>query len=376
MGHAQPIPAPALGLWRERLILENMQWGRATGDGKGDRKKLAGIGRATLWGVLCCQVFWGGALCRAQKLPDAPGSLGTISGTVTDADGALVAGASVTLTSVGAAGKLVGKTVTGSEGGYRFEGVAAGRFRLTATARGLAAGTAAGTLLPGQQFEAAPIVLAVAVANTTVEVNLSRKDVAVEEVHDEEQQRVLGIVPNYFVTYSRNPAPLDAKQKFNLTGHVIFDPTNFIFSAAAAGIEQGLGTFPGYGPGWEGFGKRYGAALANASTSTLLRGGVFPALLRQDPRYYYRGVGSVRSRAAYALETAVICKGDNGRWQPNYSSFLGNLGAGAISNLYYPASSRHGAALTFENALLGIAGDGVGHLMQEFLFKRFTRKGP
>jgi hypothetical protein len=297
---------------------------------------------------------------------------GQISGTVTDADGALVPGARVTLSRGSGVGGAKRTTVTDGAGGFRFEDVAPGRFRLTIVARGLAEGETAGTLLPGQTYEAATIVLAVATADVSVEVNLPRQEVAEEQVKDEEQQRVIGIIPNYFVTYSRDPAPLSAKQKFNLAGHVIFDPTNFLFSGVAAGIEQANGTFPGYGPGWPGFGKRYGAALADATTSTLLRGAVFPALFRQDPRYYYKGTGSVRSRALYALETALICKGDDGRWQPNYSSFLGALGSGAISNAYYPASSRDGAALTFENGLLGIAGVGVGHLAQEFLFKRFT----
>ena len=78
---------------------------------------------------------------------------------------------------------------------------------------------------------------------------------------------------------------------------------------------------------------------------------IFPALLKQDPRYFYKGTGSKKSRFFYAVANAVICKGDNGRWQPNYSSVLGSLAAGGLSNLYYPASSRNGVGLTFENTL-------------------------
>ena len=100
-----------------------------------------------------------------------------------------------------------------------------------------------------------------------------------------------------------------------------------------------------------------------------------PAVFRQDPRYYYKGTGSTRSRVGYALSRSVIRKGDNGRWQPNYSGILGSLAAGAISNLYSPEEDRRGARLTLQNTALGLAGSAVGHVMQEFLYARFTSRG-
>jgi hypothetical protein len=104
----------------------------------------------------------------------------------------------------------------------------------------------------------------------------------------------------------------------------------------------------------------------------MIGGAILPSLLKQDPRYFYKGTGSTRSRILYALANAVICKGDNGHWQANYSGILGALAAGGISNLYYPASSRNGAGLTFENTLIGIGGSAVGNLFQEFLVRKLT----
>ena len=78
---------------------------------------------------------------------------------------------------------------------------------------------------------------------------------------------------------------------------------------------------------------------------------ILPSILKQDPRYFYKGSGTTRSRILYALANAVVCKGDNGHWQPDYSGILGSLAAGGISNLYYPASNRNGVQLTFENTL-------------------------
>jgi len=72
----------------------------------------------------------------------------------------------------------------------------------------------------------------------------------------------------------------------------------------------------------------------------------------------------------------VICKGDNGRWQPNYSNILGSVAAGGISNLYYPAQDRNGAGLTFENAAIGIGASAASNLLQEFLIRKLTPKVP
>jgi hypothetical protein len=118
-----------------------------------------------------------------------------------------------------------------------------------------------------------------------------------------------------------------------------------------------------------------GAGYADTVSGTFLGGAVFPALLKQDPRYFYKGTGSKRSRILYAIANAVICKGDNRRWQANYSNILGSLAAGGISNLYYPQSNR-GAALTFENTAIGIGGTAVANLFQEFVVKKFTRNVP
>ena len=99
---------------------------------------------------------------------------------------------------------------------------------------------------------------------------------------------------------------------------------------------------------------------------------MLPSLLKQDPRYFYKGTGSKRSRILYALANSVICKGDDGHWQANYSGILGGLAAGGISNLYYPSKNRDGVELTFENALIGIGESAAVNLLQEFVVRKLT----
>ncbi|MBV9405977.1 MAG: hypothetical protein JO211_11575 [Acidobacteriaceae bacterium] len=130
-------------------------------------------------------------------------------------------------------------------------------------------------------------------------------------------------------------------------------------------MSQWQNEYPGYGQGAQGYGKRMGAAYADSFDGTLLGNALFPALLHQDPRYFRKGTGSFSSRLLYAVSTTVICKGDNGHWQPNYSNVLGNLAAGGIANLYYPSSDR-GVGLTFERSITVSAEGAIGAVVYEF----------
>ncbi len=231
-------------------------------------------------------------------------------------------------------------------------------------------------LNPGEIKNDAQITLTVATSVTDVEVGLSATEVAQEQVKIEEKQRVLGVIPNFYVTYVPNAAPLNTRQKFNLAWKTLIDPFTVVIVAGAAGVEQAQNHFSGYGQGAEAFGKRFGAGYADAATGTLIGAAILPSLLKQDPRYFYKGTGSVPSRAAYAIANSFICKGDNGHWQANYSNILGSLAAGGISNLYYPKQDRNGAGLTFENGAIGIGATAIANLFQEFLVRKLSRGVP
>jgi hypothetical protein len=60
----------------------------------------------------------------------------------------------------------------------------------------------------------------------------------------------------------------------------------------------------------------------------------------------------------------------------NYSAIVGGLAAGGISNLYYPASNRHGVGLTFENSAVGTATSALANLFQEFVVRKLTPHVP
>jgi hypothetical protein len=292
---------------------------------------------------------------------------GSISGTVVDKDGAAIPNAKVVVTE----GSFSMESASGGDGSFTFRDVPAGAFQLFLSASGFGTQTQAGVLQPGEQHMLSPVQLAVA---TTVEVNVTqtREEIAEQEIHVQEKQRLLGVVPNYYVTYVPDAVPLNTRQKFQLGWKFVFNPFSLAIAGFTAGIEQANNSYSGYGQGAQGYAKRLGATYADLVSGTFFGGVIFPAVLKQDPRYFYKGTGSKKSRFFYAVANSVICKGDNGRWQPNYSNVLGSLASGGLSNLYYPASDRNGVALTFENALIGIGGSAAAAVFQEFFSKKLT----
>ena len=309
----------------------------------------------------------------AQGVLPEPQSPGTISGVIVVPTGAMLAGARVTLTRED---RSPGREIfSGEEGQFFFAGVAPGPFQLVIASEGFATQTFTGILHPGEACIIPQIMLALATEITQVRVELTQVEVAQVQLLEEEKQRVLGVIPNFYVSYIPNAAPLTAKQKFELALKNTIDPVSFGINAAVAGIEQAGNGFSEYGQGARGYGKRYGADFADSVTGAFFGDALFPALFHQDPRYFYKGTGSKRSRILYALANAVICKSDKGRWQPNYSGILGSIVSGGISNAYYPPQAR-GAPLVFEGAAIGIGASAAANIFQEFLVRKLTPNLP
>ena len=301
---------------------------------------------------------------------------GTISGKVVDQSRAVVSGAHVRLSRQGESDR---EATTNDDGLFAFTSVPPGTFQLTFDSKDLATQEFIGTLNPGQALVIPVIELAVATQVTEVRVGLSPEAIAEAQVEQQEKQRVFGLIPNFFVSYIPDAAPLTPKLKFRLAWKSAVDPVTFGAVGVLAGVEQAANERPGYGQGIQGYAKRYGAAYTDMATGTFLGGALLPSLLKQDPRYFYKGNGSMKSRFLHALTSSIICRGDNGRMQPNYSSIGGNLAAGAISTLYYsgnPGSHRNAASLAISTALIRIGETTVASIFQEFLVPKLTPNLP
>jgi hypothetical protein len=297
---------------------------------------------------------------------------GSISGKVVDQSGANIAGAVVKLTREG---QPSGLEVTSNEDGlFAFSNVAPGPFQITISSPGLTSHELSGTLQSGEAYVTPLIMLVIPTQVTEVHVGLPPQELAEVQIKEEEKQRVFGVIPNYYVSYEPNAARITTKHKFELAWKSASDPVTLVGVGVLAGIDQAGDRWGAYGQGAQGYAKRYGASYANVFASTFIGGAVMPSILKQDPRYFYKGSGSKRSRILYAAAFSVICKGDNGRWQPNYSNVIGSFAGAGLQAAYLPANDRRGSGFIVSSALIRLGETSLAGVLQEFVFSKLTKR--
>jgi hypothetical protein len=304
-----------------------------------------------------------------KKTQAAPATAGTITGTVTDPEGALAVGAQITLAYPGSSAPQT--VVSDDNGQYTFSNVTPGPFQITATAPGFQSKTVKGTLRAGEAYVVPQIALPIEGATTDVKVGLTGDEAAEVQVQEQYKQKVLGFIPNYYASYVPDAAPLPPHLKFQLAWHSVSDPITILGAGMLAGIYQAGDQLSGYGQGASGYFDRFGAAYGDIFLGTFIDSAILPSLFHQDPRYFYRGTGTIKSRLGYALANSVMCRGDSGKYEFNYSAVVGSFVTSGISYTYYPAANR-GGGLLVESALIRIAEGSLAGVFQEFVVKKLT----
>ena len=297
---------------------------------------------------------------------------GVVVGTALDVNGDAVPNATVELKDSDGGDR---RTVTTRDSGaFEFREVRPGvSYELTIVAPDFADWNSTISIEPGQFKIVTGIQLRIRTEVTQVNVTYDPVQVATEQLKAQEHQRVLGFIPNFYVSYEKNPAPLTTKMKFQLALKVSTDPVTIAGVFGMAGIRQAADS-PDYGQGWSAYAKRFGATAADGFSDIMIGGAILPSLLHQDPRYFYQGTGTTSSRMRHAMLSPFITRSDSGKSMPNYSSLGGDLAAAGISNLYFPRSNR-GVGLVFGNFAIGTAERIVASLAQEFIIGKFTKRG-
>jgi Carboxypeptidase regulatory-like domain len=308
----------------------------------------------------------------AQAAEAADTKTGSILGKVVDPSDDPIPGAHVVLR--GPSGDRL-TAVTKEDGGFALEQAQAGvTHQITVTAEGFADWNSSITVEPGQNKTLPEIKLRILAVQRAVTVSYSEKEVAAQQLKAEEQQRILRFIPNMYVVYEPHPEPLTTRMKFHLAYKSLTSPVFFARTSWWAGVQQARNNPDEWGQGAAGYSKRLGAGFADAFTGSLITNAILPSLLHQDPRYFYQGSGTKKSRALHAMLAAFICKGDNGTTQPNYSTWGGSLISSSISLAYYPSSDRN-AQHVFKNFGIGMGLHIGGGLAQEFILSKFTSRG-
>jgi hypothetical protein len=314
-------------------------------------------------------VFCTASFVGAQQAPAQSPQPGTILGTVLDATGSTVPSATVVLQGPGPSDRRT--LVTDDNGFFEFDGVSpATPVHIMVSAVDLKNWTSNEIMLqPGQSLIVTDINLDVAPVETSVNAVMPEQ-VAAQQVKAQEQQRILGVIPNFYVTYEHKPAPLTPKLKFQLAFKALTDPVTIAGFGLNAAIYQAAG-YPSYQQGVQGYGQRLGATFAGGYSKILIGDALLPSLLHQDPRYFYQGTGTTKSRLLHALGSAFVTRGDNGKREINWSDLGGDLASGAIANAYYPSQDR-GAGLVARSALIGVGGRMALGVVQEFVLRKLT----
>ena len=329
----------------------------------------------TLTYILLLSAVTGGLIpvvpASAQSTEAPNTTTGSLLGTVVDSNNDTIPNATVVLK------KPIGEPltfVTKDDGSFAFHDVTPGiAYQITVAAEGLAEWSSPVTVEPGQDKTLPEIKLRILAVQRAVTVRYSSGEVAAQQLKAEEQQHVLGFIPNIYVTYEPHPEPLTTKMKFQLAYKDLTHPVFFARTAVWAGVEQAAG-LRNYPRNMRGYGDRLGTGLAAGVTEGLIGNAVLPSLLHQDPRYFYQGSGTKKSRALHAILAAFICKGDDGETQPNYSTWGGSLISSSISLAYYPSSERN-AQHVFRNFGIGMGLHVSGGLLQEFILGKLTSRG-
>jgi len=314
----------------------------------------------------CAPLHAPGQTLMASAAPTA-----MINGIVLDRQGYSISGAAISI--VGEKTTYKSSSTADASGHFAFDSLdAANTYRLTITAPGFTEWDSPEiALLPGQQLNLDDIKMKISEVETSVTAVFA-EHMAAQQVRGEETQRVLGIVPSFYVVYEKqqNIVPMPASLKFHLAIRAETDVVTFSGAALLAGIHQASDT-PAYPQGFKGYAQRYGAAYAGGVSDILIGGAVLPSLLHQDPRYFYSGEGTTKQRIGHALRAIFLTHGDNGRTQFNFSGIGGDMASAALANTYYPTVDR-GAHLFFANWAVLSAGRAANTLAQEFLAKFTT----
>ena len=320
-----------------------------------------------LTALALCVAIGGSALAQIPGAPKPEPA--HVAGTVVDTNGDIVPGANVVLERGANQSEAV---ISNQNGFFQINDVVpGGPYKVTVSATGFASWQSENLELdPGQFDILSDIKLIILGEANSVTVVASTTEIAAQQVRLEEEQRVFGFIPNFYVSYDKNPAPLTSRLKLELAWKVSHDPVTFAATAFLAATNQAA-RYPNYQEGIKGYGKRLGAIYANDFTDILFGGAILPSILHQDPRYFYQGTGTTRSRLLHAISSPLICRGDDGRREPNFSSLGGYLASGAIANAYYPAANR-GGRLILNTFAVNFSANIANGVLQEFVLRKLT----
>lgn len=181
------------------------------------------------------------------------------------------------------------------------------------------------------------------------------------------RDRLFYAMPNFMTVREVDGLPpLTSAEKFSVVARGSFDYFQGVWYGALAGISQAENSEPSFGQEAQGYGKRYGTAVADGTIEDFMTGAILPSVLHQDPRFFQSGQGGFWRRTGYAISRIFVTRGDSGRRQFNFSEVVGSgLAAGISTYSYHPRADR-----TFSNTA-SVWGTQIGYDALTIVVKEF-----
>jgi hypothetical protein len=180
-----------------------------------------------------------------------------------------------------------------------------------------------------------------------------------------QDKHAFGVLPNYRTAEGDVPyAPISTKLKFKIASDDTIDGPSFLLAAGFSAISQLNNSEQSFGQGIKGYAHRYGTGLSDQILGNYMTEAIMPSLFHQDPRYFRKGHGSTWSRIGWAVSRSVVTRNDSGRFNFNFSEFVGNGTVAAIGNLYYP--DDRGFSPTMQRMFTQIGTDTISQVLKEF----------
>ncbi len=144
--------------------------------------------------------------------------------------------------------------------------------------------------------------------------------------------------------------PLTTRQKYKLAFVETVDLSMLLRAAFVSGFDEPSTSDRIMGPAWADSANSTPHNAASIAINNFFDDAFIPSLVHQDPRFFRKGTGSVKSRIWWGIRSQFVAFSDQGKSMPNYGSIVGLPMATALSNAYLPAKN-----VSFGQTMEGIA---------------------
>jgi hypothetical protein len=158
---------------------------------------------------------------------------------------------------------------------------------------------------------------------------------------------------------------LSVGQKFKLFVDNSISVDAITWSVLGSAVGQADNSPTGFEQGWDGYAKRFGAAMGRESSSEFFGTFIIASALHEDPRFYAEIDPPFFHAVKYSLKHVFVMQNDDGHQVISWSRLGGPLLAEGLANVYYPDRNRT-VGDTFFRYGLDLGSRAGGNMLREY----------